>query len=56
MTTLELALNDERLAPFLPLVASVWEDGQLTELEIAAVCMPIASVCPGSGRTSAIRQ
>ena len=38
MTTLELTktLNDERLAAFLPLIASVWEDGHLTELEMAA--------------------
>ncbi len=43
MTTLELAetLNDERLAPFLPLIDSVWEDGDLTDLEIAAVCMEV---------------
>lgn len=43
MTTLELAetLNDERLVPFLPLIDSVWEDGDLTDLEIAAVCMEV---------------
>ncbi len=43
MTTLELAeaLNDERLAPFLPLIESVWADGDLTDLEIAAVCMEV---------------
>lgn len=43
MTTMELtaSLNDERLAPFLPLIASVWEDGDLTDLEIAAVCLAV---------------
>jgi hypothetical protein len=43
MTTLELAetLNDERLAPFLPLIESVWADGDPTDLEIAAVCMEV---------------
>jgi len=43
MKTLNLpdTLTDERLAPFLPLVAAVWEDGELSDLEIAAVCMAI---------------
>ena len=43
MTTLERTetLNDERLAPFLPLIESVWENGDLTDLEIAAVCMEV---------------
>lgn len=43
MKTLNLAdtLHDERLAPFLPLVVSVWEDGELSDLEIAAVCMAV---------------
>jgi hypothetical protein len=43
MKTLNLSdtLKDERLAPFLPLVAAVWEDGELSDLEIAAVCMAI---------------
>ena len=43
MKTLNLAdtLKDERLAPFLPLIASVWDDGQLSDLEIAAVCMAV---------------
>jgi hypothetical protein len=43
MTTLDLAetLNDERLIPLFPLIASVWEDGELTDLEIAAVCLAV---------------
>ena len=43
MKTLNLAdtLDDARLAPFLPLVVSVWEDGELSDLEIAAVCMAV---------------
>ena len=43
MKTLNLAatLKDERLAPFLPLVVSVWEDGELSDLEIAAVCLAV---------------
>jgi hypothetical protein len=43
MKTLNLTgtLDDERLAPLLPLVASVWEDGELSDLEIAAVCMAV---------------
>ncbi len=43
MKTLELTetLNDERLTPLLPLIVSVWENGHLTELEIAAVCMAV---------------
>ncbi len=43
MTTMELAesLNDERMAPFLPMIASVWEDGDLTDVEIAAVCLAV---------------
>jgi hypothetical protein len=43
MTTIELAdsLNDERMATFLPLIASVWEDGDLTDVEIAAVCLAV---------------
>jgi hypothetical protein len=43
MTTLELTktLDDERLSPFLPLISEVWEDGTLTDLEIAAVCMAL---------------
>ncbi len=43
MTTLERTetLNDESLAPFLPLIESVWENGDLTDLEIAAVCMEV---------------
>lgn len=50
MTTMELtaSLNDERLAPFFPLIASVWEDGDLTDLEIAAVCLAVLRR-PGSG-------
>ena len=43
MKTLNLAdtLDDERLVPFLPLIASVWEDGELSDIEIAAVCMAV---------------
>lgn len=43
MTDSELteALDDERLAPFLPLISEVWSDGELTDLEIAAVCMAV---------------
>ncbi|MFH1330812.1 MAG: hypothetical protein ABIJ48_09220 [Actinomycetota bacterium] len=43
MTTLELTqtLDDERLAALLPLIDAVWEDGELTDLEIAAVCMAL---------------
>jgi len=43
MKTLTLAdtLNDERLAPFLPMLSAVWADGELTDLEIAAVCMEL---------------
>ena len=38
MMTMDLAesLNDERMAAFLPLIASVWEDGDPTDIEIAA--------------------
>jgi hypothetical protein len=43
MKTLNLTdtLKDQRLAPFLPLVAAVWDDGDLSDLEVAAVCMAI---------------
>jgi hypothetical protein len=43
MKTLNLSdtLDDERLAPFLPLIVSVWEDGELSDIEIAAVCMAV---------------
>jgi len=43
MKTLTLidTLNDERLEPFLPLLSEVWADGELTDLEIAAVCMAL---------------
>ncbi|MFO7549728.1 MAG: hypothetical protein R6X29_12790 [Acidimicrobiia bacterium] len=43
MTTTELArsLADERLAPFLPLIAEAWEDGDPTDLEIAAICLAV---------------
>lgn len=43
MKTLNLVetLNDKRLIPFPPLIASVWEDGELNDLEIAAVCMAV---------------
>ena len=43
MKTLTLidTLDDERLVPFLPLLSEVWADGELTDLEIAAVCMAL---------------
>ncbi len=43
MTTLKLTrtLGDERLAPFLPLIDSVWKDGDVTDLQIAAVCLAL---------------
>ena len=43
MKTMKLSatLDDERLAPFLPLIVSVWEDGELSDIEIAAVCMAV---------------
>ncbi len=39
--TLTDTLHDERLAPFLPMLFAVWADGDLTDLEIAAVCMEL---------------
>jgi len=43
MKTLSLAdtLEDQRLAPLLPLVASVWDDGEPSDIEIAAVCLAV---------------
>ena len=43
MTTQNLAatLEDERLAPFLPMIASVWQHGEPSDLEIAALCMAV---------------
>lgn len=43
MTSHELAdtLDDRRLDPLLPLIEAVWRDGDLTDLEIAAVCMAV---------------
>jgi len=43
MKTLTLAdtLDDERLAPFLPMLSAAWADGELTDIEIAAVCMEL---------------
>lgn len=38
---LAATLEDERLAPFLPLIASVWEGGEPSDIEIAAVCMAV---------------
>lgn len=43
MTTIELteSLEDERLAPILPLIAEVWRDGEPSDLEVAAICLEV---------------
>jgi len=42
MTTTSLDTNhDTNLDGFLPLVASAWKEGELTDLELAAVCLEI---------------
>ncbi len=33
--------HDPRLDAFRPLVASAWKDGELSDLELAAVCLEI---------------
>jgi len=33
--------DDQSLAALLPLIASSWESGDLTDVEIAAVCMAL---------------
>ncbi len=40
-TELTTTLDDDRIAPVLPLISEAWADGELTELEIAAVCMAL---------------
>ena len=39
-------LNDERLAPVLSLIDEAWADGELTDTEIAAVCMALIRRSP----------
>jgi len=39
MTT--TALTDQRLTELLPLISEAWDDGELTDVEIAAVCMAL---------------
>ncbi|MDX1690287.1 MAG: hypothetical protein R3290_04605 [Acidimicrobiia bacterium] len=38
---------DDRLAPVAPLITRAWADGELTDLEIAAVCMALIRVTDG---------
>lgn len=37
-------LTDERLAPLLPLVDAVWDNGTPSDIEIAAVCMAVLRI------------
>jgi hypothetical protein len=42
MTTNETpAKNSADIDAFMPLVASAWKEGELTDLELAAVCLEI---------------
>jgi hypothetical protein len=40
-TTNTPAAHNEDLDAFLPLVASAWNEGELSDLELAAVCLEI---------------
>ncbi|NQV06105.1 hypothetical protein HQ535_06120 [bacterium] len=41
MTTNNTSTHDDRLAPLIPLITEAWADGELTDIEIAAVCMAL---------------